>query len=81
MLRGRARLSVLEPPTLVWAAVCSEAPLGGCVQAPSLGGPQGVTGQADSASRLHNGGRLKDRCFFLLPGVHLWTLGSVSPGT
>ena len=44
---------------------------GGYIQAPSLGGPQGVTGQADSASRLHNEGCLKDRGVLLLLGEHL----------
>ena len=52
---------------------------GGCIQAPSLGGPQGVTGQADSASKLHNEGCLKDRSVLLLLVEHLQTLGSPSP--
>lgn len=42
-------------------------------------GIQGVTGQADSASKLHNEGCLKDRSVLLLLVEHLQTLGSPSP--
>ena len=66
-------------PALEWATL-SETPLGGwgLHSGPISGRASGVTGQADSASRFHSEGHLKDRVLLLL-GEHLQTLGSPSP--
>ena len=61
--------------------LCRETPLGGwgLHSGPISGRALGVTGQADSASRLHNEGCLKDWGVLLLLGEHLQTLGYPSP--